>query len=436
MKGMKGRILKKLRSIPKLGEPKQTPRILRVHASDGSPTSPPPVTPLGPRQLHLDEAPCACRVPGRTLQELPVVKEFKFQDQQQQEGHRTPSPNSRGAGLCNSTPPPFPEPDIIDVAELMKDLEEEDADDDDDGGLDEISDKENIRPGHAPWSAWAVTEDGAPPPPAKRRQPLSSSTPSPRSGSRGPPRRWCATPTSELLDDSPFRRPDPNSANLFDPDLLVAFEQAVMDHIRSYRREDGGIDLYQLLEQISNSEVSGTQTGATDNICEQEEDGNPWRGFELRCPPGGEDTVVLYTTTLRGIRKTFEDCGSVRFLLGCLRVRFCERDVSMHLGYREELWRVLGDRAVPPRLFVRGRYIGGADEVLGLHERGRLLPLLQGLPVDRPGGAPCRGCGGVGFVVCGGCSGSRKMVGFVTAEAARCPSCNENGLVVCALCSS
>ncbi|KAL7198077.1 hypothetical protein ACSBR2_020570 [Camellia fascicularis] len=115
--------------------------------------------------------------------------------------------------------------------------------------------------------------------------------------------------------------------------------------------------------------------------------------FEEKCPPGGSEVVILYTTSLRGIRKTFEDCCSIRFLLESFRVLYHERDVSMHLEFREELWRIAGGRVVPPRLFIKGRHIGGADEVVGLHEQGRLRNLLRGIP-PKPYNGPCNGCGG------------------------------------------
>ena len=121
-------------------------------------------------------------------------------------------------------------------------------------------------------------------------------------------------------------------------------------------------------------------------------------------------------------------------------MRFTERDVSMHLEFREELWRVLGYRAIPPSLFIRGRYVGGADEVLGLHEQGRLLALLRGAARFRSAGEEaCRGCGGVRFVVCWECNGSRKIYhGEEEEEEDACPAqcrhCNENGLVVCPIC--
>lgn len=166
---------------------------------------------------------------------------------------------------------------------------------------------------------------------------------------------------------------------------------------------------------------------------------DPLLGFPTRCPPGGESVVVLYTTTLRGVRRTFEDCNVLRALLENLGAPFQERDVSMDRGLRDQLWSLTGERgAVPPRLFVRGRDVGGAAQVLALHEEGRLVPLL---PVPSPcvggetklpgagGKRGCDACGGLRFVVCGECDGSRKVF-----DGGRCQGCNENGLVMCPLC--
>ncbi|KAM0826379.1 hypothetical protein ACQ4PT_068919 [Festuca glaucescens] len=163
------------------------------------------------------------------------------------------------------------------------------------------------------------------------------------------------------------------------------------------------------------------------------------REFPARCPPGGEEAVVLYTTTLRGIRKTFEDCNEVRALLENLAASFQERDVSMDRGLREQLWAATGEKAVTPRLFVRGRDIGGAAQVLALHEDGRLMSLLQlSSHATVANGATkkgkCVACGGLRFVVCGECDGSRKVFDGEHGGV-RCGGCNENGLVMCTRCS-
>ncbi|KAJ1270887.1 hypothetical protein BS78_06G085000 [Paspalum vaginatum] len=154
---------------------------------------------------------------------------------------------------------------------------------------------------------------------------------------------------------------------------------------------------------------------------------------EGKCPPGGADAVVLYTTTLRGIRRTFEECNAVRAAVEAHDVKVIERDVSMDSGYREELRRLLGGREVRvPAVFVRGRHVGGAAEVARLEEEGKLRALLEGLPRAR---VWCAGCAGVRFVMCRDCNGSRKVLDAQRKETVKCGECNENGLVRCPICS-
>ncbi|XP_062224757.1 uncharacterized protein LOC133923484 [Phragmites australis] len=154
---------------------------------------------------------------------------------------------------------------------------------------------------------------------------------------------------------------------------------------------------------------------------------------EGKCPPGGADAVVLYTTTLRGIRRTFEECNAVRAAIEAHDVKVIERDVSMDSGYREELRLLLGGREVRvPAVFVRGRHVGGAAEVAKLEEEGKLKALLDGLPRAR---VWCAGCAGVRFVMCRDCNGSRKVLDAERKETLKCGECNENGLVRCPICS-
>ncbi|KAL0387822.1 UNVERIFIED_CONTAM: hypothetical protein Sradi_2664000 [Sesamum radiatum] len=111
--------------------------------------------------------------------------------------------------------------------------------------------------------------------------------------------------------------------------------------------------------------------------------------------PGTEDRVVIYFTSLRGIRRTFQDCHSV---------------------------------------FVKGKYIGGADLIKQLLEVGELGRLVKGLPLRPP--KPCEACDDMRFVPCMKCDGSRKVFDEDEEVPKRCPECNENGLVRCPLCCS
>ncbi|KAJ0716626.1 putative glutaredoxin, Thioredoxin-like superfamily [Helianthus annuus] len=171
-------------------------------------------------------------------------------------------------------------------------------------------------------------------------------------------------------------------------------------------------------------------------------------GFEELCPPKGENRVVIYTTTLRGVRKTFEACNAVRAVLEGFGVAFCERDISMDRGFKQELWELMKGKdkceLVPPRVFVKGRYVGGSDEVLRIVEEGCLGKLLEGLPKAKVGYV-CEVCGGARFLPCVVCNGSCKVVVVLKkgidgkqlgkSVTVKCSDCNENGLVCCPICS-
>jgi len=149
-------------------------------------------------------------------------------------------------------------------------------------------------------------------------------------------------------------------------------------------------------------------------------------------------SVVLYTTSLRGVRRTFADCCAVRAALRGLRVAVDERDVSMDAALRRELQGILAVRGRGfslPQLLVGGVLVGGAEEVRRLHESGELRRVLEGAPGQDPAFV-CGACGGFRFVPCSACDGSRKV--FVEEEglARRCIECNENGLVRCPNCCS
>lgn len=160
-------------------------------------------------------------------------------------------------------------------------------------------------------------------------------------------------------------------------------------------------------------------------------------------PPAGKGKLVLYSTSLRGVRKTHEDCCNARAILRSYGVRIDERDVSLHGGFRDELSEILGAGTKLPKIFADGRYLGGAEEVERMHEKGELREALKDceMAAGLKGsyGVACEGCGGYRFLPCEICSGSCKV--FVEEEEdefggfRRCVNCNENGLVRCPLCS-
>ncbi|KAF7816509.1 Thioredoxin-like fold [Senna tora] len=151
-------------------------------------------------------------------------------------------------------------------------------------------------------------------------------------------------------------------------------------------------------------------------------------------PPGSSDqSIVVYYTSLRVVRRTFEDCRAVRSILRGFRVSIDERDVSMDDRFLHELQGILGRKNVTlPRVFVGGMYIGGAEDVKQLHESGELRRLIERLPRSDPNA--CDRCGGLRFLVCDECSGSHKV--YMEKSGFRsCTSCNVNGLIRCPSCS-
>ena len=71
-----------------------------------------------------------------------------------------------------------------------------------------------------------------------------------------------------------------------------------------------------------------------------------------------EGKIVVYTTTFRGVRSTFEDCKYVLSLFHNLRVLVDERDVYMDSFYYRELEERLGERLSVPQVFLSGQHIG------------------------------------------------------------------------------
>ena len=187
-------------------------------------------------------------------------------------------------------------------------------------------------------------------------------------------------------------------------------------------------------------------------------DGGEGKTSKEKAPPR---RAVLYFTSLRGVRATYEDCCLARAILKGYGVRLDERDVSMHRGFRDELNGLLGVTgggalarcwapAAPalPSLFVDGELVGNAEELKRLHEAGELAARLAGCEsaAAASDAGACEACGDVRFVLCKTCSGSCKVYVYDEGEQddasgedggggfRRCPDCNENGIVRCPSC--
>ncbi|KAG5238603.1 Glutaredoxin family protein [Salix suchowensis] len=131
--------------------------------------------------------------------------------------------------------------------------------------------------------------------------------------------------------------------------------------------------------------------------------------------PGADKRIVVYYTSLRVVRSTYEDCKTVQSILRGFRVLIDERDLSMDSSFLNEL----------NQIFSSG---GNCCRKLTLPPQ----EIIEGLPAVDSG--VCDVCGGYRFILCGQCSGSHKLY-IVKAGFKSCTACNENGLIRCPSCA-
>ncbi|XP_009601978.1 uncharacterized protein At5g39865 [Nicotiana tomentosiformis] len=205
-----------------------------------------------------------------------------------------------------------------------------------------------------------------------------------------------------------------------DPNVASSYRQALSSKRFGYKESED----CPKPEIVSSVELESSNASLLSSLL-------PNNDFHLK---GTEDKIVLYFTSLRGIRKTYEECCTVRMIFRGFRVCVDERDVSMDASYRKELQSVLEGKTVSlPQVFIRGKYIGGAEEIKQLHEAGELANLVEGFAVKHSGFV-CESCGDARFVPCPNCSGSRKVFEEEEGKLRRCLNCNENGLIRCPGC--
>ncbi|XVF07661.1 hypothetical protein REPUB_Repub06bG0158900 [Reevesia pubescens] len=212
--------------------------------------------------------------------------------------------------------------------------------------------------------------------------------------------------------DSGFSSRGRSFSPLFDPEIVALYEKELSEEEEQIKR------IISAEPEIRKSKKSQDSKAIL-------------QVFEQKCPTGGDNAVVIYTTTLRGIRKTFEECNTVRSILESYHIQMFERDISMDSGFKEELRKLTSIKEVKvPVVFVKGRLIGGVEEIVKLEEEGKLEILFDGIPIAIP---RCERCAGVRFVMCTECNGSCKVLDGEQKKM-RCGECNENGLIQCPIC--
>jgi glutaredoxin domain-containing cysteine-rich protein 1 len=297
------------------------------------------------------------------------------------------------------------------------------------------------------WELMAGLEDEGSTPRATRRQSLSLDAPR-------PPWMQVDMDIPVALDSDPeilsgFREALESDTSPSPPQrAVVSSAQEKPAAQRERNNKDVDTPMSPGTTTVDMPELSGIVRARINAFQEKIERGRSKGRDPKASPPGGDRKAVVYFTSLRGVRKTFVDCCAVRSILRGYAVRLDERDVSMHAGFKAELAGLLGPAALP-RVFVDGRYLGGAEDVQYLHEAGELGRALEGCeaapaPARKLGYVEaCAACGDVRFVPCDTCCGSCKV--FVededvdgmyhdAGEFRRCPDCNENGLVRCPVC--
>ncbi|KAJ4823926.1 hypothetical protein Tsubulata_009760 [Turnera subulata] len=249
-------------------------------------------------------------------------------------------------------------------------------------------------------------------------------------------------PIWEQLTDDDAKCPE------FDPEVISSFRKSLQELSPTH-------PFY--IKPTTDGEKQNPSSDLPLDVVFDAKKANGVAGRDYKCSRG-RDKVVVYFTSLRGVRKTYEDCCHVRVILKGLGVRVDERDVSMHSGFKEELKELMGEGyrgGGLPKVFVGKKYIGGAEEIKRMHEDGQLEKAIEGCEmVDDGGGAggggACEACGDIRFVPCETCSGSCKVyyegdeeeqVELGGSEEGggeygfqRCPDCNENGLIRCPIC--
>ncbi|XP_024139672.1 glutaredoxin domain-containing cysteine-rich protein 1 [Oryzias melastigma] len=213
-----------------------------------------------------------------------------------------------------------------------------------------------------------------------------------------------------------------------EPDELLLYAGATKDWLFTTKR-------------VNILSKNGTVRGVKHKVCAGQtlfENLPNSNGMELSLEFG---RIVIYTTSFRVVRTTFERCELVRKIFQNHRMKFVEKNIALDSELGKELeqrCRRVGEPPSLPVVFIDGHYLGGAEKILAMNESGELQDLLTKIErVQQP--QTCQTCGGFAFIPCPMCHGSKMSVFrncFTDSfKALKCTSCNENGLQPCQSCS-
>ncbi|KLK91750.1 glutaredoxin [Microvirga vignae] len=82
--------------------------------------------------------------------------------------------------------------------------------------------------------------------------------------------------------------------------------------------------------------------------------------------------IILYT------KSWCPYCASAKKLLAQKGASYTEIDIEANPEKRTEMIEKAGGHTTVPQIFIRGRHIGGSDDLHALVDKGQLDPLLQG----------------------------------------------------------
>ncbi|CAO2144753.1 unnamed protein product [Urochloa humidicola] len=139
-------------------------------------------------------------------------------------------------------------------------------------------------------------------------------------------------------------------------------------------------DVQHIIEILSGTE---SKNGCTGRVCmskvRSEIMPREQKHIEREMPQDSrKKTVVLYTTTLGSIMKTFENCNGVRAALQLQHISFIEKNLFDTPDYLEELRMLTNYKPyILPVLSISGKYVCDATKLLKLIDQGELATLFH-----------------------------------------------------------